>query len=106
MTVKYCLNCKTTVEPQKSFNAIICFLLFAAWIIPGIIYLIYYSSKEPQCPFCKGRAWGSQEQVTSQATFQTQAPKLNSKAKIYCPSCGEKFSDNNQDFCQYCGAKL
>ena len=49
--MKYCLNCRKTVEPKKHLNWI-------ALILFGLFYVIYYIAMSGRCPMCNSQNWG------------------------------------------------
>ncbi len=63
--MKYCINCKRTVEPIKRFNwgaFIIGFLLF---VIPAIVYLLWFMVADiGRCPMCNAQNWGASQKIS------------------------------------------
>ena len=53
--MKYCKNCKQTVEPKRHFNMAILFILILLGIVPGIIYYVLVGKS---CPMCNSNNWG------------------------------------------------
>lgn len=59
MSLKYCMNCKQQVTPERDFNwiAFVVLSLISLGLL-GIIYLLYYAFKGSACPMCNSRNWG------------------------------------------------
>jgi hypothetical protein len=55
---KFCMLCNRNVIPGKRFNGVVFLILFILFIIPGILYIIYYFTKTESCPICKGTSFG------------------------------------------------
>lgn len=53
--MKYCLNCKQMVEPQKRISAGFLLILLCLGVVPGILY---YLIKAKTCPMCNSQHWG------------------------------------------------
>lgn len=54
MTVKYCLTCGYVGKGNKPGSTLITIILFLCYIVPGIIYSLWRSSKGATvCPKCK-----------------------------------------------------
>lgn len=97
--MKYCINCKQLVDPQKKFNAIL-FIILLFTIIGWLFYLIYYAVKPKKCPMCNSTNWG-----VKPSEVQHQSPVVIPKA-TYCPECGTEILDKSKAFCSKCGAKI
>ena len=108
--MKYCINCKQLVDPQKKFNAIV-FIILLFTLVGWVLYLIYYTVKPKKCPMCNSTNWGVKPQETLPSQTQPIYRKTPSRGisipieeSKYCSQCGEKIG-NNVQFCSLCGAK-
>jgi len=108
--MKYCINCKQLVDPQKKFNSCL-FIVLLFTLLGWVFYLIYYAVKPKKCPMCNSTNWGvkppeTQHQspvVNSQQTSIPQTQPITEGFK-FCVQCGEKIESNIQ-FCSSCGTK-
>ena len=96
--MKYCINCKQLVDPQKKFNVLVFIFLLCCTLVGWILYLIYYAVKPKKCPMCNSTNWG----VKPQQNLPSQTHTIEEFK--YCNQCGEKIGRAVQ-FCSLCGAK-
>jgi len=52
--MRYCNACQRMVRPVKYFSWP-AFLLLCFTVFGGVVYLIYYLFKRPECPICRGK---------------------------------------------------
>lgn len=55
---KHCMLCNRNVIPTKKFNGVVFLILLILFIVPGVLYLIYYLAKTESCPICKSTSFG------------------------------------------------
>ncbi len=92
MPKQICTSCNsTTVEGIRKGNGWIEFVLWLAYIVPGIIYSIWRRSGEPSsCPTCKKESLKPFVLVDDEETVDCEwcAESIKPKAKI-CKHCGK-----------------
>lgn len=95
--MKYCLNCRHFVEPQKNFNwgIFLCLLCCCGLGFLYLIVFVIFGTKK--CPICNSTNWGVQPVMK---TVQQQVEKC-----ILCPNCGTRINEG-YDYCVGCGRKI
>lgn len=88
--MKYCNNCQKTVAPKWSWlGIVISAALLFLFVIPGIIGFLWVWRKNPTCPDCGKKNWGSPgDTMPSMATSGAPISPV-------VPSGGEKMSWNS-----------
>lgn len=94
--MKYCLNCKQLVDPQKKFNWGI-FLCTVCCCGLGFIYLIgFVLLGIKKCPMCNSTNWGVQHII------QPKIVPQNQNGVRFCPNCGANINLDDA-YCTQCG---
>ena len=112
----YCPHCQQNVlMAREEMNVVLAILLLCCTGIGFFIYLIFYYSKpENKClhcgSYCQATLPNKSSQTVLQLQNQTQSNTENAKTLgkqlKFCPLCGNKLDEGNQNFCQNCGSKL
>ena len=112
----YCPHCQQNVlMAREEMNVALAILLLCCTGIGFVIYLIfYYSKSENKCIHCGSYCQATLPNKSSQTVLQlqnqtqsnTENAKILGKQLKFCPLCGNKLEEGNQNFCPNCGSKL
>ena len=112
----YCPHCQQNVlMAREEMNVVLAIILLCCTGIGFFIYLIFYYSKpKNRCihcgSYCQATLPNKSSQTVLQLRNQPQSNSMNAKTLgkqlKFCPLCGNKLVEGNQNFCQSCGSKL
>lgn len=104
-----CRACGNAVEPREASNLNGCFfiVLLFAFVVPGILYLVWASStkKKLLCPICNAEntvipiGAPAAQQVNR---GQSQLPSSSARIERSCPWCAEPILQAAR-ICKHCG---
>ncbi len=81
-----CANCGRDVIPIKKFNWILFIVLILLWIVPSVLYLIYFFTKTPrECPVCGLDVYSGPGIYNNRETAYVEWVCLNDKES--CDAC-------------------
>ena len=63
--MKYCGNCERWVTPTKGVQWMIAMILLIP-IIPGILYILWASSRGGKCPMCNSENWSVDPKLSNE----------------------------------------